>query len=139
MVRLGYIGLDDCPAGLGNWPAVARNRIKLLWKYEESPLKGLYHERDFTLYFFWWGEFFLGAISLGRVVLPYPNIVINLPRTYEKLPWKENHIGLAVSEILRYKQKDRQTFCYFILLDFSCHSFFIIALPTVPISTAGWT
>ena len=30
--------------------------------------------------------FFLGAISLGRVVVPSPKIVINLPGTYEKLP-----------------------------------------------------
>ena len=31
-------------------------------------------------------NFFLGAISLRRVVVPSPKIVINLPRTYEKLP-----------------------------------------------------
>ena len=30
-------------------------------------------------------------------------------------PAKENHIGLAVNEILRYKQKDRQTSYYFII------------------------
>ena len=36
------------------------------------------------------GYFFLGAISLGRVVVPSPKIVINLPRCY---PLKENQIG----------------------------------------------
>ena len=29
---------------------------------------------------------FLCVISLGRVVVPSPKIVINLPGTYEKLP-----------------------------------------------------
>ena len=30
----------------------------------------------------------LGAISIGRAVVPFPKIVINLFRTYEKLPSK---------------------------------------------------
>ena len=30
-------------------------------------------------------------------------------------PVKENHIGSAVSEILRYRQIDRKTSCYFII------------------------
>ena len=34
--------------------------------------------------FFFWG----GAISLGRMVLPSPKMLINLYRTYEKLPRK---------------------------------------------------
>ena len=32
------------------------------------------------------GGIFRGAISFGRVVVPSPKIVINLPGTYEKLP-----------------------------------------------------
>ena len=28
----------------------------------------------------------------------------------------ENHIGSAVSEILQYKQTDRQTYCYFYII-----------------------
>ena len=31
------------------------------------------------------GSFSLGTISLGRVEVPYPKIVINIPRTNEKL------------------------------------------------------
>ena len=42
-------------------------------------------------------SFFLGAIFLGRVVVCSPKIV----RSYTE---KENHIGLAVREILRYRQ-----------------------------------
>ena len=39
------------------------------------------------------GHFFLRAISLGWVVVPSLKIVINLPRTYEKLlPVNENHM-----------------------------------------------
>ena len=53
---------------------------------------------------------FLGAISLGRVMVPSSKIVINLPTN------NENHISSAVSDILWYKQKtDRQTSCYFII------------------------
>ena len=59
------------------------------------------------------GLFFLGAISLGRTVLPSYKIVINISRTYEKLPCKGE--PFVVSEILRYKQIDRQTSCYFII------------------------
>ena len=33
-------------------------------------------------------KFFLGVISLRRVVVPSPKLVINLPRTYEKLHCK---------------------------------------------------
>ena len=56
------------------------------------------------------GYFFLGAISLGWVVVPYPKIAINLRWNYEKLPC----IGSAVSKILRYTQIDRNpvTFIY---------------------------
>ena len=60
-------------------------------------------------------SFFL-VISLGRVVVPSPKTVINLPGTY---PVKENPIYLAVSEILWYKHThkhtDKQTSCYFII------------------------
>ena len=41
------------------------------------------------------------AISLGRVVVLSPKIVINLFRTVRSYPVKENHIGSAVSEIRR--------------------------------------
>ena len=44
------------------------------------------------------GLFFLDEISLGRVVLLYPIIVLNLPMAYEKLPCK--HIRLADRKIL---------------------------------------
>ena len=39
--RSGYIGLGDCPAGLGNWPSGARNRRK-------ATVKGRCHERDYN-------------------------------------------------------------------------------------------
>ena len=39
------------------------------------------------VFFFWGGDFFLEAISLGKVV-PSPKLVINLLRTYEKLSCK---------------------------------------------------
>ena len=48
-------------------------------------------------------------ISLGRVVVPFPKIVITFPGPMKSYPVKENPIGLAVSEILRYKRTDRQT------------------------------
>ena len=44
------------------------------------------------------GYFFLGAI--GRIVVP--SIIIR--GTYESCPVKENHIGSAVTKILRYRQ-----------------------------------
>ena len=57
-----------------------------------------------------WGYFFLGAISLGMVVVSSPKIVINIPETYEKInPIKENPIGSAVSDIFRYKHTDKQS------------------------------
>ena len=51
--------------------------------------------------------FFLGTISLGRVVVPSPKIVINLLGPMRSYP--DNPIGSAVNEILRYKQTNRQT------------------------------
>ena len=45
----------------------------------------------------------------GCNVIPSPKIVINLPRTYEKLLCKGEPHRSAVSEILRYKQTDSQT------------------------------
>ena len=48
--------------------------------------------------------FFLGAISLGSVVVPSPRISINLPT--EPNIVKENQIGSVVSEILWYTQID---------------------------------
>ena len=54
------------------------------------------------------GDFFLGAISFGRVV-PSHKIVINLPRTYEKPPCK--------GELYRFsnRQTHKQTSFYFII------------------------
>ena len=56
--------------------------------------------------------------SLGMMVIPSPKIIINLLRTYEKLPCK----GSAVRKIPRYiqseilllyhKDKDRNTPCF---------------------------
>ena len=40
-------------------------------------------------------SFFLGAISLGRIVVTTPKMVINLSRTYEKLNGKENDIRFS--------------------------------------------
>ena len=50
------------------------------------------------------GKFFLGPISLWRLVIPYPEKVLNLPRTHEKLyiVKEENHIDLVI-------QTDTQT------------------------------
>ena len=51
----------------------------------------------------------LGAISLGMVVVPSLKIVINLPRTYEKLPCKGEpyqFIGKRDSSLQRNKQTD---------------------------------
>ena len=50
------------------------------------------------------GDNFLWAISLRRIVVPSPKIVINLPRTYEKLRHKRNHIV--------YKDKPRFLLSY---------------------------
>ena len=49
---------------------------------------------------------FLGAISLDRLSVPFPKIVIKLPRTWSLRSYivKENDIGLAVIKILQYRQ-----------------------------------
>ena len=45
------------------------------------------------------------------MVLSNPKIAINLPRTFEKLHCKgKPHRFRTVSEILRYRQKDRDSF-----------------------------
>ena len=49
-------------------------------------------------------SFFSMAIFLGIVLVLFHKIIKNLPLIYMKLPFKENHIGSAVSEILPYKQ-----------------------------------
>ena len=51
-------------------------------------------------------HFLFLAISVGRVVVASPKIVMNLPGTYKKLHCKVNHIGSEVSEILWYRQMD---------------------------------
>ena len=56
-------------------------------------------------------KFFL-AILLERVVLPSPKIVINLPRTYAKLPCKEEPYRLSGQRdplVQTERQIDRQT------------------------------
>ena len=50
---------------------------------------------------------FSRSYSLVRVVVTFPQVVLNLPRTYE------NHIGSAVCEILRYTETDRHRSFYF--------------------------
>ncbi len=45
----------------------------------------------------------LGAISPGRMVVPFPQIVINLPTTYEKQHCKGD----------LFVQTDTQKSCYF--------------------------
>ena len=59
--------------------------------------------------------FFVILFYLRRVVVPYRKTVINIPKPMRSYPVKENQIGSAVSEILRYKHTDKQTSCYFII------------------------
>ena len=49
------------------------------------------------------------SISLGRVVVPSPKIVLNLPGLMTSYPVKENLIGSEVSKILRYIETDIHT------------------------------
>ena len=65
------------------------------------------------------GNFFLDAISLGRLVVPSPKIIINTQRTYEKLPCKIEllipiYLSIFLSVlyllVLWYNQRD---LCYF--------------------------
>ena len=58
------------------------------------------------------GSFHLGAISLWRVLVPFPNS--DKPSlTYEKLHCKGNPISSAVSEVLWYRSTYIHTSCYF--------------------------
>ena len=50
-------------------------------------------EGDVTPHFQFLTILFSGAISLRRVVITYPKIVMNLPRIHESYIVKENHIG----------------------------------------------
>ena len=60
------------------------------------------------------GNYFLGAISLGGLVLPSPKIVINLSLgPMRSDPVKENPIGSAASEILG---TDKQTIILFFII-----------------------
>ena len=61
------------------------------------------------------GNLFLGAIPVRGLVVPCPTIVKTFSTPMRSYPVKENPIGSAVSEILRYKQTDRQTSFYFVL------------------------
>ena len=51
--------------------------------------------------------YFQWAISIWRLVVPLPKIVIDLSRTYRSYTVKVNHIGSAVSVIVRHIHKDR--------------------------------
>ncbi len=51
-------------------------------------------------------KIFIGAISLGRLVVPSPKIDINLPKPMGIYPVKESPIGSAVSKILWHTQTD---------------------------------
>ena len=56
------------------------------------------------------GNFFLWATSWeGGVTLPL-NYLKTFPGPMRSYTVKKNHIGSAVSEIIRYKQTDRKTF-----------------------------
>ena len=78
------------------------------------------------------------SISKGKVVLPSPKIVLNLPGTYKKLPCKGEADRLARSfgiDILLLYYKDRQPLktltLLFIGTSGSADSFKIV-------NTAGW-
>ena len=60
-------------------------------------------------YFLSIGISFLVAISFGSSEVPTAKIAINLPRTYEKLPWRT----ISVQRLARSLCTDRQRFCYF--------------------------
>ena len=45
-----------------------------------------------------------------NIILHSLKTVINIPGRRKRYTVKENHIGTAVSKILRYTQKDRQNF-----------------------------
>ena len=65
-----------------------------------------------------WNNFFLGAVYLGRVVIPTPKVFINLPWTYKKFTVKEKHIGSAVSEFLSYRKKGLLLYKILVLFPF---------------------
>ena len=54
-------------------------------------------------------DFFLGVISLRRVVVPSPKYIQTFPGPMRSYNVQENHIGSVVSEIIRYKQTDTYT------------------------------
>ena len=64
--------------------------------------------------------FFPSEISLGRMVIRSPIIVLNLHEHMKIYTIKENHIGPAASEILLYRQTDSHTSCYFSIKDCTC-------------------
>ena len=66
-------------------------------------------------YILWGGNFLLGAISLGRVVVPSPKQLYTFLGPMRSCSVMEGPIGSAVREILQYTQPDKQTFCYFII------------------------
>ena len=59
------------------------------------------------------GKFFLGAVFLGRVLVPSLKIFKNLQGSMRTYTVKENYIGSVFSEILSDRQTDRHRSCYF--------------------------
>ena len=91
--------------------------LNLLWTNSMLVLKFLqirYNPPPFFILVikaFFWGGGGLGEIFLGRMVVPSPKMVKNLPRTYEKLPIKEETFQFSGNKTSSY----RQTSCYFII------------------------
>ena len=67
--------------------------------------------------------------------VPSPKVVINLPRTYERLHCKDVFISSLVSKILPHTQTDRQTDglrLYYKALKFNIRTFIYLDQQTVP-------
>ena len=67
--------------------------------------------------------------------VPSSKVVMNLPRTYDRLLYKEVFISSLVSEILRYTQTNRQTDglrLYCKALKFNIRTFIYLDQQTVP-------
>ena len=71
--------------------------MKIIKLFSKSMLRSAIYQKYFFSFF---------AILLGRVVVPFYKIAVNLPRTN---PVKENHIGSVVSDIICFgEQADTQ-------------------------------
>ncbi len=99
--------LGDCPAGLEplQWLEIGE---KLLWKYDKTPHKGRYHDRNYTRIFFKGGGiFFNGRVSFGVGSRNFPPKIVGLIRSFSG---KENLNGPAISNITQIdtRQSDKQ-------------------------------